>query len=167
LYREYYTRDHNSPECRRVLEEEGVDVLVLSTDAIISHRILRIPRVVTLNVHPGWIPQYRGLGSNMFQMEQGKLPAVSVHAVDEGIDTGPLIVREWVRVDPRIGLTRIEDEVDKRGHQLLAEVIRQAEKGAVRYTDTFDEPSGMTRGMSARKRKRLDARLREGSLALS
>jgi folate-dependent phosphoribosylglycinamide formyltransferase PurN len=166
-YREYRVPGHNSPDCRRILEDEGVDVLILSTDAIIGANVLRIPRVATLNVHPGWIPRYRGLGSNLFAMERGELPAVSVHAVDEGVDTGPLIVRERVHVEPGIGLAEIEERVDRRGLQLLADVIRQAEKGDLRYVDTFTEPSGMTRGMSAAERRHLDARLQDGRLVLS
>ncbi len=165
--RRYYVPGHNSPECRDVLRKENVDVLLLSTDAIIGKRVLDVPRVVTLNAHPGWVPQYRGLGSNLFMMERGELPAVSVHAVDEGIDTGPVIVRERVEVDFRRGLDHIEDEVDRRRCQLMADVIRQARKGELRFVDTFDEPSNMTRGMPAARRERLDKRLRSGELTLS
>jgi folate-dependent phosphoribosylglycinamide formyltransferase PurN len=166
-WREHHVRSHNSPECRRILEQEAVDVLALSTDAIVGSRILAVPRVMTVNAHPGWIPRYRGLGSNLFQMEQGNLPAVSVHAVNEGIDTGPLIVREKVKVDPKSGLTAIEDAVERRRLELLAEVLGRAQRGELSYVDTFCEPSGMTRGMSARRRRRLDARLRAGARELS
>jgi folate-dependent phosphoribosylglycinamide formyltransferase PurN len=166
-WREYTVPGHNSTQCREALVREGVDVLVLSTDAIIGSRILEVPRVMTLNGHPGWIPQYRGLGANLFQMEAGRLPAVSVHAVNEGIDTGPLLVRETVAVDPAGGLPGIEQAVERRRLELLAETIRRAERDELRFVDTFCEPSGMTRGMSRRRRNRLDERLRSGRLRLS
>src|SRR3954466_11642437 len=92
-YREHYVPSHNSGECELVLREARVDVLILSTDAIISSRILPVPRLVTLNAHPGWIPRHRGLGSNLFHIQRGEWPAVSIHAVDEGIDTGQPIAR--------------------------------------------------------------------------
>src|SRR3954468_17331583 len=98
-YREHYVPGHNSPECVRALRDERVDVLVLSTDAIIGSAVLAVPRLVPLNAHPGWIPRDRGLGANLFCMERGGLPSVSIHAVDEGIDTGPLIRRERIAVD--------------------------------------------------------------------
>jgi hypothetical protein len=166
-WREYAVPGHNSAACREALVREGVDVLVLSTDAIIGSSILEVPRVMTLNGHPGWIPQYRGLGANLFQMEAGRLPAVSVHAVNEGIDTGPLLVRETVAVDPAGGLPGIEQAVERRRLELLAETIRRAQRDELRFIDTFCEPSGMTRGMSRRRRNRLDARLRSGRLRLS
>jgi folate-dependent phosphoribosylglycinamide formyltransferase PurN len=166
-YREYYVGGHNSRECETLLSKEKVDVLILSTDAIISPRILAVPRLLTLNAHPGWIPRHRGVGSNLVQMEQGEWPAVSVHAVDEGIDTGPLIVRERVRVDTRRGLSEIETQVDERRIQLLGRVIREIQSGDVRYTDTFREPSNLVRGVSPRRRRRLDRSLRSGGLTLS
>jgi hypothetical protein len=102
-WREYAVPGHNSPQCRAALVREGVDVLVLSTDAIIGSRILEVPRVMTLTGHPGWIPQYRGLGANLFQMEAGRLPAVSVHAVNEGIDTGRCSCARRSRSTPPAG----------------------------------------------------------------
>jgi folate-dependent phosphoribosylglycinamide formyltransferase PurN len=165
-WREHYVPGHNSSECEAVLREEGVDVLILSTDAIISSRILAVPRLVTLNAHPGWLPRYRGLGSNLVQMQRGEWPAVSVHAVDEGIDTGPVIVRERVQVDPRRGLDDIEDRVEQRRRQLLGTVVKEIQDGGVRYIDTFCEPSNLARGVSFRDRRRLDRLLRSGRLTL-
>ena len=165
--REHYVSDHNSPECEHVLREEGVDVLILSTDAIIGSRILAVPRLVTLNAHPGWIPAYRGVGSNLVQMQRGEWPAVSVHAVDEGIDTGRLIVRERVHVDAMRGLQAIEERVERRRRELLSRVVEQVERGPLEYIDTFSEPSNLCRGLSYRQRTRLDERLRSGELTLS
>lgn len=165
-HREYFVPGHNSEECRFILNKEKVDVLILATDAIIGPRVLRIPRIVTLNAHPGWIPKYRGLGANLFQMENGELPAVSVHAVDEGIDTGPLIAREKINLDPRQGLRMIEAEVDRKRYEMLAEVVSRLREGSLPFIDTFCERSSVTRGMPRSRRKRLDALLKSGELNL-
>jgi hypothetical protein len=76
-------------------------------------------------------------------------------------------VRETVAVDPAGGLPGIEQAVERRRLELLAETIRRAEADELRFIDTFCEPSGMTRGMSRRRRNRLDAQLRSGRLRLS
>jgi folate-dependent phosphoribosylglycinamide formyltransferase PurN len=145
---------------------EAVDILLLATDAIIRSPVLRIPRLATLNAHPGWVPQFRGLGSNYFEMQEGYLPAVSVHQVDEGVDTGPLIVRRHVAVEPGEGLDAVDRRVERVQCELFVEVIRRLEAGTVRYVDTFLEPSNMTQGMSLRRRARLDAALRAGEVRL-
>lgn len=166
-YREYFVPSHNSVECKKILAEEKVDILLLATDAIITPKILEIPRIATLNAHPGWIPQFRGLGSLYFQLEKGKLPAVSVHQVDEGIDTGPLFLREYIKVDAKKGLEHIEEEVNTLQCKLMAKVVKMIlEKGNVQYIDTFNEPSNMTRGMSFKRKKNLDYKLKSGKLVL-
>lgn len=162
----YFVRSHNGPECQKIIKDEHCDILVLATDSIINHAILAIPRLATLNAHPGWIPQFRGLGSTYFQLESGRLPAVSVHQADEGIDTGPLIWRECLDLDPRIGLKAIEDLIDRRQGELLVKVIKMCQGGKVTYIDTFTEPSNMTRGMSLRRKKSLDRRLQSGEITL-
>jgi len=89
-------------------------------------------------------------------------------AVGSGlILTGPLIVRERVRVDARLGLEAIEQRVEQRRRELLGRVVEQVERGALRYIDTFSEPSNLCRGVSYRQRRRLDRRLRSGELTLS
>ncbi len=165
-HREYFVPSHNSAECRQILSHEAPDCLLLATDAIVGKATLRIPRLAVLNAHPGWLPTYRGLGSQLYQMEDGWLPAATIHSVDEGIDTGPVILREQVMVEPTTGIDGIETQVQKHRLQLLTRVIGMFEQGGVRYIDTFAEPSGMTRGMQLGRRRKLDVDLRSGRLAL-
>ena len=167
IYKEYFVSNHTSLECQNILKEEMVDILILATDVIITHEILRIPRLATLNAHPGWIPQFRGLGSLAYQLAKGNFPAVSIHKVDEGVDTGPLILRECLKVDPKNGLSFIEAELDLLRYRLLSKVVRMFERGEVQYIDTFEEPSNVTRGMPLKYRKALDRRLKSGKLKLN
>jgi hypothetical protein len=161
-YRSYYVPSHNSDECLQILAAERVDILLLATDTILARRVLMVPKLATLNAHPGWIPTFRGLSSNLYQMKAGKLPAVSVHQVDEGIDTGPLIVRQVLDVDSTQGLRGILASVPQLQAKLLAHAVRMYQHGTVSFIDTFGEPSNMTRGMSPQHRKTLDQRMRQG-----
>jgi folate-dependent phosphoribosylglycinamide formyltransferase PurN len=165
-FRRYYVSGHNSLECAQILRQEKVDILLLATDAIITTKILQIPKLATLNAHPGWAPRFRGVGSNLYQMESGEYPAISVHQVDEGIDTGPLILREQFRVNYRKGLKQIEAEIAAYRHRCLAKAVRMFVRGEVRYLDTFLEPSNMTRGMALKRQRKLEKRLRSGTLVL-
>jgi folate-dependent phosphoribosylglycinamide formyltransferase PurN len=164
--RHYYVPGHNSPECLKVLQQEKVDILLLATDAIITGRILQIPTVATINAHPGWLPQFRGVGSNLYQMEKGECPAISVHQVDEGIDTGRLILREQIPVTPQQGLKQIEMEISTHRRRCMATAIRMLVEGKVEYVDTFLDPSNMTRGMVLRRKRRLNRMLKSGKLTL-
>lgn len=167
-YREYSVPNHNSLECRKILAEENVDILILATDAIITHKVLEIPRIATLNAHPGWIPQFRGLGCIFHQLSKGYYPAVSVHKVDEGIDTGPLLLREYIKVDEKMGFKYIEKEVINFKHKFLAKVIKMYEhNNNIKYIDVFNEPSNVTRGIpSIKHMEKLDDDLISGRLKL-
>ena len=165
--REYFVKDHNGPECQRTLRKEKVDILLLGTDAILRHEILAIPALATLNAHPGWVPRYRGLGGLLFQMERGFKPAVSLHCADEGIDTGPVILRREFAINGTCGLDRIDEQLQEHQRTILVEGVRLFQKGPVAYLDTFLEPSNMTRGMALCRVRRLDRYLRSGRLLLA
>ena len=166
-FKEYYVPSHNSLKCQEILKNENVDILLLATDSIILQKILKIPNVATLNAHPGWVPQFRGLGSMGFQLEAGKFPAVSVHQVDEGIDTGPLILREYIKVNPTDGLDLIEEKTSLLQKKLFLKVIKMFQQNKVKYIDTFEEPSNMSRGMSWKQRRSLDRKLKSGLIKLT
>ena len=165
--REYYVADHNSRECREIVKQEKADLLLLSTDAIIRSPILKAPRLGVLNAHPGWIPQFRGLACLCPQLEAGFKPSTSLHLADEGVDTGPLILRREFEFDWTLGLHHVLEEMVHRRQELLVEGVRLFQAGKVEFIDTFLEPSNMRRGMPLRRVRTLDRRLRRGELTPS
>lgn len=162
----YNVSHHNSEQCAKILEENQVEVLVLCTDAILSNKILKVPKIVTLNAHPGWIPQFRGIGSLFFMLQAGLLPAVTIHAVDAGVDTGPVILRRQMNVDSKIGVKAILDFVLELRVKLLLEALAIIRSGNLNFIDTFSEPSSMTKGMPLADLEALDRRLKSGELIL-
>ena len=152
--REFFVRSHNGPDCRQILEDQQVDLLLLATDTIIKTPILQIPRLGTLNAHPGWIPRFRGLGGLLYQIERGFRPAVTLHLVDQGIDTGPVIVRREFDIDARRGLDGLQESVWQVQGDLFVESVKMFRLGQPPRLDTFTEPSNMTRGMPAKRRLR-------------
>jgi len=159
--RRFEVPHHNSDECRDLLKREGVDVLIVATDAILTRKVFLAPRIATLNGHPGWVPAFRGLGSAYHQMRHGWPPAVSIHQVDEGIDTGPAYVREWLDVRT-VAPEQIEAELTRLRGRLFARVIDALARGEAKPIDMFLEPSGMTRGMPLAERRELERKLRAG-----
>jgi folate-dependent phosphoribosylglycinamide formyltransferase PurN len=167
-WRQYFVSHHNSSECHEILKNENTDVIILATDAIIVPSILAIPRVATLNAHPAWLPRFRGLGSMASQMYAGYLPAVSVHQVNESIDTGPVFVRECFDFERKEGIQALEDStLPSVQARLLAKTIRMFYNGCAKPIDTFAEPSRLFRGISPGLRKTLDKRLRSGRVKLA
>ncbi len=107
----------------RWLEERGVRVVVLAGYMrLLSPAFLeRFDPVV--NVHPSLLPSFPGLRAIEQALEAGvDETGVTVHLVDEGIDTGPVLRQEPVPVEPRATLV---DRIHAVEHRLLPEVVRE------------------------------------------
>jgi phosphoribosylglycinamide formyltransferase-1 len=105
------------------LERRGVAVVVLAGYMrLLSPAFLqRFDPIV--NVHPSLLPAFPGLRAIERAVEAG-VPetGVTVHLVDEGIDTGPVLRQEPVPVEQRATLVERIHAVE---HRLLPEVVRE------------------------------------------
>lgn len=62
---------------------------------IIPPEVLKIPKLGTLNIHPALLPKYRGRFSTAHAIFNGeKIHGVTIHWMDEGIDSGPVILQD-------------------------------------------------------------------------
>jgi len=106
------------------LEQHGVRLVVLAgymhllTPAFLD----RFPdRIV--NVHPSLLPSFPGLHAIEQALGAGvETTGVTVHLVDEGVDTGPVLRQEPVPVEPR---ETLEQRIHAVEHRLLPEVVRE------------------------------------------
>jgi len=106
------------------LEEHGVELVVLAgyMHLLTPQFLDRFPdRIV--NVHPSLLPAFPGTRAIDEALEAGvETTGVTVHLVDEGIDTGPVLRQEPVPVQPRESLVERIHAVEYR---LLPEVVRE------------------------------------------
>ena len=104
------------------LEEHGVELVVLAGYMHLLRKpfLDRFPgRVV--NVHPSLLPEFPGAHPIDDVLAAGvETTGVSVHFVDEGVDTGPVIVQEEVPVEPRATL---EERIHAVEHRLLPKAV--------------------------------------------
>ena len=86
-----------------------------------------------INVHPSLLPAFAGIGAIKQAIEYGvRVMGVTVHFVDEGVDTGPIILQEAFEVDPyALGVDAIEARVHGIEHELLPRAIRAIAAGSV------------------------------------
>ena len=92
-----------------------------------------------VNIHPALLPDFPGLDAIGQALEAGvQETGVTVHFVDEGVDTGPVIVQR--RVPVPVGRERgvLEAAVHTVEHELYPEAIRMIARGAVRI-DASDQ----------------------------
>ena len=87
-----------------------------------------------INVHPSLLPAFPGLDAIEQAIDYGvRVMGVTVHFVDEGVDTGPDHPAGGVRADPyALDVAAIEERVHEIEHELLPRAIRLIAAGAVR-----------------------------------
>jgi phosphoribosylglycinamide formyltransferase 1 len=106
------------------LEEHGVELVVLAgyMQLLTPVFLARFPERV-VNVHPSLLPDFPGRRAIEEALAAGvDTTGVTVHYVDEGIDTGPVIRQEPVPVEPR---ETLEERIHALEHRLLPAVVEE------------------------------------------
>lgn len=67
---------------------------------ILKSDLLSIPKKGSINFHPGYLPYNRGMNPNVWPFIEGTPAGVTIHYIDEGIDTGDIIGRKMVPISP-------------------------------------------------------------------
>jgi phosphoribosylglycinamide formyltransferase-1 len=94
--------------------------------------LARFPRAV-LNVHPSLLPAFPGLRAVEQAVEYGvKVAGVTVHLVDEGVDTGPIVLQGAVEVGDAADAGAVLERLRPLEHALLPEAVRRFARGDVR-----------------------------------
>lgn len=115
------------------LKRKGADLVVLAgyMELVSSEFLSEFPNAV-LNVHPALLPAFPGLNAIEKQLEYGvKVTGVTVHLVDEGVDTGPIIFQEALPVPESREMEETLEAVHTVEHKLLPEAIRRFACGTV------------------------------------
>jgi phosphoribosylglycinamide formyltransferase-1 len=116
------------------LEERDVELIVLAGYMeLLSSSFVGRFRNRIINVHPALLPSFPGLRAIEQALEHGvKVTGVTVHFVDEGVDSGPIILQRAVPVPESQDAEALEEEIHRVEHELLPETIRMLAAGRVR-----------------------------------
>jgi phosphoribosylglycinamide formyltransferase-1 len=117
------------------LEEQGVELVVLAgyMRLITPAFLERFPRRV-INVHPALLPAFPGLRSIEQAVEYGvKVFGVTVHFVDDGVDSGPIIFQRAIELDAPHDAATVHRALQPLEHELLPAAVRAIAAGAVRF----------------------------------
>jgi phosphoribosylglycinamide formyltransferase 1 len=120
------------------LAESGVELVVLAGYMqLLSGAFLgRFPGAV-INVHPALLPAFPGLHAVEQALEYGvKVFGVTVHFVDEGVDTGPVILQRAVELPGARDPHEVLEALHPVEHELLPEAVRLIAAGAVSLDPT-------------------------------
>ena len=131
---DYGGREERDDAIAEWLAERGVDLIVLAGYMqLLSREFVERFRNRIINVHPALLPSFPGLEAVQQAIDHGsKVTGVTVHFVDEGVDSGPIIFQAPVAVPESRDWDELEKEIHRNEHRLLPEAIRLIAAGRVR-----------------------------------
>ncbi len=133
---------------RRITEElkaRSVGLVVLAG----FMRVVRKPLIDAfpnriMNIHPALLPAFPGLHGQKQAVDYGvRISGCTVHFVDEGMDTGPVIIQAAVPVSPNDTEESLSERILKLEHRIFPEAIRLFSEGETRRRGEGGEDIGV------------------------
>jgi phosphoribosylglycinamide formyltransferase 1 len=117
------------------IEERGADLVVLAGYMqLLSPEFVARFRNRVINVHPALLPSFPGIDAVQQAIHHGsKVTGVTVHFVDEGVDSGPIIMQRPVTIPSSRDWDETEALIHATEHTLLPEAIRLIAAGRVSF----------------------------------
>lgn len=123
--KEFDKRDEWEKYILDYLKKHNINLIVLAGFMRIVGDILleAYPKRI-LNIHPSLLPKFPGRKGIQDTFESGeKKGGVTIHFVDNGIDTGEIIYQESINIDSKWNLDKYEEEIHKIEHRIYPKVI--------------------------------------------
>jgi len=131
--KEYSSREQYEIEIVAELERRGIDLIVLA-----GYMRLLTPTIVNLymgrmiNVHPSLLPAFPGKDALGQALAYGvKLTGITVHFVDNGMDTGPIVAQQAIEVQPQDTAETLAERIHEIERKLYPQVVAQIAQGKV------------------------------------
>ncbi len=121
-------------EARAALQAAAPDVMVVAAYGLILPAwVLELPRLGCLNIHASLLPRWRGAAPIQRAIEAGDAETgITIMQMDEGLDTGDMLLRDAVPIDAQTTAARLHDVLADMGGRLIVQALQDAEQGALR-----------------------------------
>ena len=131
----------NNPEFIEEIKSLNPDMLcVVAYGKILPKELLEIPKYGSINVHGSLLPKYRGAAPIQWSVLNGDSETgITTMFMDEGMDTGDMILQEKVTIDKEETTGELWDKLSKIGAKLLVETVKNIEKAEAKGNKSLEE----------------------------
>jgi phosphoribosylglycinamide formyltransferase 1 len=125
-HRLYPDREKYDEQLAGILEQEKVNLVCLAGFLrLLSAPFVRRFPLRIMNVHPSLLPAFPGLHAQDQAMEYGvKITGCTVHFIDEGLDSGPIILQNMIEVLPHDTAETLAERLLPLEHKTYAEAVK-------------------------------------------
>lgn len=129
----YYMAKKQDPEFESWVQRLKPElIIVCSMPFLLNEKIINIAKYGAINLHPSYLPEYRGPNAYFWQYyDNKKRGGVTIHFIDPGIDTGNIIAQEQITISSGMKMDELRTKVYAAGVPLLLKSIDQIETNCV------------------------------------
>jgi peptidoglycan/xylan/chitin deacetylase (PgdA/CDA1 family) len=125
----------DSAATQRVVREFGPDLGLSLAAPILRPPLFGLPRLGTLNLHKGKLPDYRGMPPAFWELwNDERTVGCTVHWVEEGLDTGPIVAETAVSRESFATLRGLQLKLDEVGVELMRAAVGAVLAGSASMT---------------------------------
>lgn len=130
----------NTIESVNFIKEFNPDLIIsISANQIFKREILKLPKYGCINLHTALLPKYKGLMPTFWALKNNESEiGISVFFMDEGIDTGSILIQKIIPIEPTDSLETLINKTKKVGMDALIDAIKMINSGEI---NTF-KPTG-------------------------
>jgi len=125
-FKKFKKREDYDKEIIKSLKEKKIDLVVLAGYMrILSPYFIRTYKNKIINIHPALLPSFSGLHAQGQAVKYGvKVSGCTVHFVDEGVDSGPIVLQRAVEVKDDDTEESLAERILKEEHQIYPRAIQ-------------------------------------------
>lgn len=130
-FKSFKNREDYDKKIVENFKEKDVDLVVLAGYMrILSPYFIKMYKNRIMNIHPALLPSFPGLHTQRQAVEYGvKISGCTVHFVDEGVDSGPIILQKAVEVSEDDTEESLAEKILKEEHQIYPQAIQLFSQG--------------------------------------
>ncbi|HOO90965.1 MAG TPA: phosphoribosylglycinamide formyltransferase [Syntrophales bacterium] len=131
---QYSDRKSFDEQIKKTLDEYRVDLVALAGFMrVLTPEFLESFPGRVINIHPALLPSFPGLGVRQKAIDHGvRFSGCTVHFVDAGVDTGPIIIQAVVPVYPDDTEEELKERILKLEHRIYPKAIQLFSQGALK-----------------------------------
>ena len=129
--RTHYVEHHNEQKTIDLLKKYQPDYIVLGGTRILKESVIKTAKNGILNSHPAILPKYQGLDCVAWAILNHEQVGATVHFIDSGIDSGPIILQESIKYNDCKSLIEVRIKAMRKCAELMGKAIIGLESGTL------------------------------------
>nr|WP_279231358.1 formyltransferase family protein [Thermus altitudinis] len=125
----YVVAPHNSESTIALLQELKPDIGIIGGARILKKAVIDLFKIGILNLHPGLIPEVRGLDAMLWSIYHDIPLGVTAHLIDERVDAGRILIREEVPVYLDDTILDVSERIHDLQIMLIGDALSKAFRG--------------------------------------